>query len=128
MATADADLIAVTLRVRDWLSLMGVMDNAISDAVEDGDPDDIVPIADRVRTAAGSSAYETNDRQLPHDQLTRVGLSSSDWRFTLRTLAEWAEAAEDVAPDPDPDLRGPSERELISGITVQLPAAFAPPA
>ena len=126
MATDDSRPIPVTLRVEDWLALMDVMDNATSSAVEDGDPDVIVPVAERVREAAGASAYETDERQLPHDVLTSVELSASDWRYAVLTLAEWAEVGEGMAPGLDPesteaDPDGTIERGLIAGIMAQLP-------
>ncbi|WP_249997650.1 hypothetical protein [Actinoplanes sp. M2I2] len=126
MATDGSRPIAVTLRAEDWGALMDVMDNATSMAVEEGDPHNIVPVAKRVREAASAGLYETDERQLPLDQLTSVELSASDWRYAVLTLAVWAEAGEGNVPWLDPestesDPDGTVERELIAGITAQLP-------
>ncbi|KUL28013.1 hypothetical protein ADL15_32925 [Actinoplanes awajinensis subsp. mycoplanecinus] len=98
---------------------MGVMDNEISTAVEDGDPENIVPVANRVRKAAAASAYETETRQLPHDRLTSAELPATDWRYAVLALADWADIGDGMTPGVDPD--GSQERELMAAITTQLP-------
>ncbi|MCO8269329.1 hypothetical protein M1L60_01850 [Actinoplanes sp. TRM 88003] len=99
---------------------MDVMDNEISIKVEEGE-EEIVSIAGRIREAAAESAYETDEKQLPHDQLTSVALPASDWRFAVRTVAHWAEVADGMTTDVGSD--GAIERDLLSNMTRQLPTA-----
>jgi hypothetical protein len=104
--TGPADLLEMTLPVRDWSLIDATMDNTVSIAAQNGN----APLVDRGRQVreTGWAAVRRHPRRKegwggwpPQDEELSVALPSDAWRFIASELLRWADVQSLMKPDED---------------------------
>lgn len=110
------DLLALTMRVEDWLFIDGTIDNTVAIAAEDG-ADSVVEQGHAIREAgwAATRAHPRNKDGWggwpPADDEISVALPPAAWRFVVDELHRWERVMADGGAEVGADGRDAGKPE-----------------
>lgn len=100
-----AEEIAIGMPARLWSIVDGAMDNAGSDAIDEGDEESYA-VASSIRDAGAEQVPWAEDSEWPPmDQEITIRLTLDQWRFALRSLRESAPFYEEISEKAHPNHR-----------------------